>query len=170
MAVLTREAILREMELGRLRVEPFAPDQLGPASIDLTLGDEIRVIEPAGPPIPISEDADYRKVTHVRSLAEPCLLAPGMTIHGITRERLVLPPDLCGLLEGRSRFARLGLMIHVTSAFVQPGVSNRQVLEISNVSGRTLEIRAGVRVCQLVLLRTEGSAAYQGRFADQRSL
>ena len=61
-------------------------------------------------------------------------------------------------------------MIHVTSAFVQPGVSNRQVLEMSNVSGRTLEIRAGVRICQLVILRTEGSAAYQGRFADQRSL
>ena len=59
MAVLTRDAILREMELGRLRVEPFSPDQLGPASIDLTLGDEIRVIEPAGPPIVISEDADY---------------------------------------------------------------------------------------------------------------
>ena len=57
MAVLTRDAILREMELGRLRVEPFSPDQLGPASIDLTLGDEIRVIEPAGPPIVISEDA-----------------------------------------------------------------------------------------------------------------
>jgi len=170
MAVLTRDAILREMELGRLRVEPFAMDQLGPASIDLTLGDEIRVIEPAEAPIAISEDADYRKVTHVRSLAEPCLLGPGTTIHGITRERLTLPQDLCGLLEGRSRFARLGLMIHVTSAFVQPGVSNRQVLEMSNVSGRVLEIRAGVRICQLVLLRTEGSAVYQGRFADQRSL
>jgi dCTP deaminase len=170
MAVLTRDAILREMELGRLRVEPFEMDQLGPASIDLTLGDEIRVIEPAETPIVISEDADYRKVTHVRPLTEPCLLAPGTTIHGITRERLTLPQDLCGLLEGRSRFARLGLMIHVTSAFVQPGVSNRQVLEMSNVSGRVLEIRAGVRICQLVLLRTEGSAVYQGRFADQRSL
>ncbi|HEU4428872.1 MAG TPA: dCTP deaminase, partial [Myxococcota bacterium] len=170
MAVLTRDAILREMELGRLRVEPFTLDQLGPASIDLTLGDEIRVIEPAGPPVAISEDADYRTVTHVRSLAEPFLLTPGATIHGITREQIVLPPDLCGLLEGRSRFARLGLMIHVTSAFVQPGVANRQVLEMSNVSRRTLEIHAGVRICQLVVMRAEGHAAYRGRFADQERL
>ncbi len=61
-------------------------------------------------------------------------------------------------------------MIHVTSAFVQPGVSNRQVLEISNVSGRPLEIHAGVRLCQIVVLRAEGRAAYRGRFAAQDRL
>jgi dCTP deaminase len=98
------------------------------------------------------------------------VLDPGATIHGITRERLTLPPDLCGFLEGRSRYARLGLMIHVTSAFVQPGVSNRQVLEISNVSGRPLEIHPGTRLCQIVLFRTEGEAVYRGRFADQSEL
>jgi dCTP deaminase len=170
MSVLTRDAIQQELDSGRLRIEPFSPDQLGPASVDLTLGDEIRVIEPVGAPIPITEDSDYRDYTHVRSLREPFLVTPGMTVHGITRETISLPPDLCGFLEGRSRFARLGLMIHVTSAFVQPGVSNRQVLEMSNVAGRTLEIRAGVRVCQLVLLRADGQATYRGRFADQQNL
>ena len=58
-------------------------------------------------------------------------------------------------------------MIHVTSALVQPGVRNRQVLEMGNVSGHPLEIRAGVRICQLVLMRTEGVATYQGRFSSQ---
>jgi len=53
---------------------------------------------------------------------------------------------------------------------VQPGVSNRQVLEISNVAGRTLELHAGVRICQLVLLRAEGRSQYQGRFAHQEEL
>ena len=95
------------------------------------------------------------------------MLDPGVTIHGITRERVTLPPDVCGFLEGRSRFARLGLMVHVTSAFVQPGVRNRQVLEMSNVSSRSLRLHAGVRVCQLVLMRTDGEAVYQGRFAHQ---
>ena len=61
-------------------------------------------------------------------------------------------------------------MIHVTSAFVQPGVSNRQVLEMSNVSNRPLRIHPGVRLCQIVLLRTEGEATYTGRFADQEAL
>jgi dCTP deaminase len=58
-------------------------------------------------------------------------------------------------------------MIHVTSGFVAPGVNSRQVLEMSNVAGRLLAIRAGVRVCQIVLQRCDGSAVYQGRFARQ---
>jgi dCTP deaminase len=170
MAVLTRDAILAELGSGRLRVEPFEPDQLGAASIDLTLGDEIRVFTATRQPIDLVSEADYRDHTEVRRLDTPYVLAPGCTIHGITRERIWLPEDLCGLLEGRSRFARLGLMIHVTSAFVQPGVANRQVLEMSNVAKRPLRIHAGVRLCQLVLLRTEGMAVYRGRFADQDRL
>ena len=149
MSVLTRDAILAEMKSGRLVITPFEADQLGAASIDLVA------------------DSDYRDHTRVASLDSPYVLAPGSTIHGITRERIRLPGNLCGFLEGRSRFARLGLMIHVTSAFVQPGVDNRQVLEMSNVSGHPLRIHAGVRLCQLVLMRTEGEACYEGRFAKQ---
>lgn len=167
MAVLTRDVILSEMSANRIVIDPFTQDQLGAASIDLTLGDEIRVIEAPGGPIDITESADYRDHTKVRSLAEPFVLEAGATIHGITRERVSLPPDICGFLEGRSRFARLGLMIHVTSAMVQPGASNRQVLEMGNVSGHPLRIHAGVRVCQLVLMRTEGEAIYTGRFSKQ---
>jgi dCTP deaminase len=170
MTVLTRDVLLSEIAARRIVIEPLEPDQVGPASIDLTLGVEIRVIERGAEPIPIREDVDYRDYTRVASLAQPYVLAPGATIHGITRERVTLAQDLCGLLEGRSRFARLGLMIHVTSAFVQPGVSNRQVLEISNVSGHPLEIHAGVRICQLVVMRAEGRAKYLGRFADQETL
>ncbi len=168
MTVLTREALLRELDAGRLVIDPLSPDQVGPASVDLTLGDEIRVMEPGPDPIPMTEDVDYRDLTRHRSIADGgYLLAPGQTIHGITRERLTLPGDLCGFLEGRSRFARLGLMIHVTSAFVQPGVSNRQVLEMSNLAGHPLHLQPGVRLCQIVLMRTEGTAAYRGRFWDQ---
>jgi dCTP deaminase len=170
MAVLTRDALLAEMKAGRLLVEPVEADQIGPASIDLTLGDEIRILDPGAEPIPIREDVDYRTLTRVARLDAPYVLAPGDTIHGITCERITLGPSLCGFLEGRSRFARLGLMIHVTSAFVQPGVANRQVLEMSNVSGHPLEIHAGVRICQIVVLRAEGEARYSGRFAEQERL
>jgi dCTP deaminase len=170
MAVLTRDAILAELEAGNLVVTPFEPDQLGAASIDLTLGDEIRVIVPGPDPIDLVANSDYRSHTRVERLDAPYVLVPGSTIHGITRERIRLPRNVCGFLEGRSRFARLGLMIHVTSAFVQPGVDNRQVLEMSNVAGHPLRIHPGVRLCQLVLMRTEGEAAYAGRFADQQRL
>lgn len=170
MGVLTRDAILREIEDGRVVIDPFDATQVGVASIDLTLGHELREILAANEPIRVEDDTDYRDHTRVRDLHEPYRLDPGVTVHGITAERISLPDDLCGFLEGRSRFARLGLMIHVTSAFVQPGVSNRQVLEMSNVSSRSLELVAGVRLCQLVLMRTEGRAIYRGRFQDQMEI
>ena len=170
MSVLTRDVILNELDQGRLRIDPFDPSQVGVASIDLTLGSEIREIVNDERAIRVEDSTDYRDHTRVRALSAPYRLDPGVTIHGITAEHVTLPDDLCGFLEGRSRFARLGLMIHVTSALVQPGVSNRQVLEMSNVSSRALEIVAGVRICQLVLMRTEGRAVYRGRFQDQREI
>ena len=170
MSVLTHDVILRELDSGRVHIDPFDVSQVGVASIDLTLGSEIREIVSDETAIRVEDATDYRDHTRVLGLDEPYRLEPGSTIHGITLEHITLPPDLCGFLEGRSRFARLGLMIHVTSAFVQPGVSNRQVLEMSNVSSRALEIVAGVRVCQLVLMRTDGQATYRGRFQDQREI
>ncbi len=170
MSVLTHDIILQELDSGRLLIEPLDRTQVGVASIDLTLGHEIRVIEPRAEPIEIVEETDYRDHTAVADLSAPYVLHPGVTIHGITREKVCLPPDLCGFLEGRSRYARLGLMIHVTSAFVQPGVANRQVLEMSNVSSQALRIHPDVRICQLVLMRTEGEAIYRGRFKDQDTI
>ncbi|MEE8508746.1 MAG: hypothetical protein V3T07_06760, partial [Myxococcota bacterium] len=67
MSVLTREVILREIDSGRLVISPFSPDQVGAASIDLTLGDEIRVIESGGRAIDICHESDYREHTRVVS-------------------------------------------------------------------------------------------------------
>ena len=168
--ILTRDVILREIEAGRLAIDPFDPAQVGPASVDLHLGDEIRVMAGGPEVIAVTEDADYRTVTRRQALDAPYVLKPGETIHAITRERLRLPANICGWLEGRSRYARLGLMIHVTSGFVAPGVDSRQVLEMSNVAGRSLAIHAGVAVCQIVLQRCEGTAVYAGRFKVQETL
>jgi dCTP deaminase len=85
-------------------------------------------------------------------------------------ERIRLAADISARLEGRSRFARLGLLVHVSAGFVSPGVDNRQVLEISNLADRRLKLVAGTRICQLIFERTEGLARYRGRFADQEEL
>lgn len=168
--VLTREAILRELAAGRLEIDPFTDDQVGPASIDLHLGDEIRVMEGGGDEVAVTDDTDFRSITQLRTLERPHVLRPGETILGITRERVRLPPDVAGWLEGRSRYARLGLMIHVTAGFLAPGIDSRQVLEMSNVAKHPLTIHAGVRLCQIVLQRCEGQAVYAGRFARQDHL
>jgi dCTP deaminase len=167
--ILTHDAILAEIDAGRIQIDPFERSQVGPASIDLHLGDELRLLEGGPRVIDIHEDTDFLDVSRTEPLGDSYELAPGETIHGITRERITLPGDIAGWLEGRSRFARLGLMIHVTAGFVNPGVTNRQVLEISNLAGRPLRLHPGTRLCQIVLQRCEGSAIYAGRFARQQS-
>ncbi len=170
MCVLARDQILAEIERGRLRIEPFSPEQVGPASVDLHLGEEVRILARDGlEPIDVDAAMDFREVTEVVQLGDGFVLEPGETVHGITRERVFLPPDLCAWIDGRSSIARLGLMVHVTSGFVHPGVSNHQVLEMRNLSRVPLRLKPGIRICQVILERTEGEAVYQGRFADQRS-
>jgi len=170
MGILTHDAIIAELRSGRLRVEPLSEDQIGAASIDLHLGTQLRLLGAATDgPIPVRDDTDPKRDTQLIELVRPYVLEPGRTALGVTRERLILPPDVCGWLEGRSRIARLGLTVHVTSGFVQPGAANHQVLEMTNVSGVALELHAGVRICQIVLQRCEGSAVYRGQYADQDS-
>lgn len=170
MCVLTEEQIRKELESGRLRIEPLAEDQIGPASIDLHLGDEIRVMRPPSDgPVQLTDSADPLENTELMTIDGYFVLEPGQTAHGVTRERVLLPPDLCGWLEGRSRIARFGLTVHATSGFVHPGVQNHQVLELTNLSGASLAVHAGIRICQIVLERTEGEAVYRGRFSNQSS-
>ena len=74
--ILTRDVILDEIARGRVVVEPMAPDQVGPASIDLHLGDEIRVLLDGPPVIDVNDQADLRTVTEVRPLVEMPGLPP----------------------------------------------------------------------------------------------
>ncbi|MEE9279993.1 MAG: dCTP deaminase [Myxococcota bacterium] len=168
MSVLTRDVILSEIERGRLRIEPLDPAQIGAASIDLHLGNELRVMTAQrNSPVRVTDAEEPSMETEVIAFTEPYVLEPGRTVHGVTRERLVFPPDICAWIEGRSRIARFGLTVHVSSGFVHPGVTNHQVLELSNLSGVPLQIEPGTRICQIVLQRTEGEAVYQGKFARQ---
>jgi len=168
--ILTRDRILAEVAAGNVVIDPFDEDMVGPASVDLHLDDKVRILDDAHREIDIHDGTDYRDYSSVESLDAPLALRPGETILGITREQIRLPPNICGWLDGRSRFARLGLTIHITAGFLSPGIDNKQVLEISNLSGRTLKLHAGTRICQVILQRTDGEAVYSGRFADQTEL
>ena len=136
MAVLTRDALLAEIAAGALALEPLDAGR-GRARLDRS---HARRRDPrARSPGPIrsrsARTSTTALYTRVASLERRYVLAPGRDDPRHHARAHHAAADLCGFLEGRSRFARLGLMIHVTSAFVQPGVSNRQVLEMSNVSG-----------------------------------
>lgn len=169
MSILARSEILREIEAGRITIAPFDPEKIGPASIDLHLGNAFRLFVRMPTDVEISDEVDYKKYT--KGIWVPqgqrLKMRPGETMLGITREKITLPSDVCGWLEGRSRFARIGLLIHISASFMQPGISNHQVLEMSNFGHLDLEILPGTAVCQFVFQRTEGVGEYHGIFSAQ---
>ena len=167
MAVLTHDEILKAVEKGEIEIDPFNPDLVGPGSVDLHLDNQFRVFKKLHHIYDVNDEADFTQITEFVQVDTSFVLLPGETVLGITKERIRLAPSLCGRLEGRSRFARLGLMVHVTAGFMQPGINNRQVLEISNVSSVALALHPGTRLCQFIFERAQGQATYQGRFAAQ---
>jgi len=169
MATLGRDRILKLVEEGSLKIAPFDKSQVGPASIDLHLGDTFRVFEKTRHVFDISEDADYKQVTRTVRVEEGnhLLMMPGELVQGITEESLSFPSTLSGRIEGRSRFARVGLLIHLSSGFIQPGSTGRVVLEILNVSPLPLALHPGTAICQVIIEEAVDAGAYKGNFAGQ---
>ena len=169
MSILGRDALLKEIAAGHIAVTPYDPSAVGPASIDLTLGDTFRVYRKAHQVLHVEPATDYRDCTDkvVVSPGEHMLIMPGETVLGITRERVRLAPQFCGWLEGRSRFARLGLMVHISAPFMGPGIDSHQVLEMSNFGPVPLAVYPGTPICQFVFQRMEGEGHYRGAFTGQ---
>jgi len=164
--ILTKNEILKEIKKGNIKIKPLNLKNVGPASIDLTLDNKFRVFEDSKK-IVLNEKTDYKRLTKGKKLKE-LILKPGDFALGITKEQINLPDNLCGWLSGRSRFARLGLLVHITASFVQPGINNKQVLEIKNASNNILIIKPGEKFCQLIIEKTEGKAIYKGKFKKQK--
>ena len=169
MAVLGREAILRAIDAGAIGITPLIPEHVGPASVDLTLASSFRVFRKVHEVVDVKEHTDYRAFTDKVDISdsEHILIMPGETILGITKERLRLGPGLCGWLEGRSRFARLGLMVHISAPFMGPGIDSQQVLEMSNFGPAPLAVHPGTAICQFIFQTLDGEEHYEGRFAGQ---
>lgn len=130
-------------------------DQIGQASIDLTLSDSFWTFKKkyAGKKVDL-EKVSFSDATEEKK-ANSITLKPGELVLGITKEKITLPPNIMGILEGRTRYARMGLAVHVTSSIVQPGSSNRQVLEIVNMAPFPIVLHTGMRVSQIVFEKLE---------------
>jgi dCTP deaminase len=171
MATLGKDELLKLIESGTLRIEPFRKEQVGPASINLHLGDSFRVFEKTRDVFHVREDADYKQLTRAVKVERngSFLIMPNELVQGITEETLTLPSTLSGRIEGRSRFARLGLLIHLSSGFIQPGSTGRVVLEILNVSPLPLALHPGTAICQVIIEEARGATKYTGIFAGQNA-
>jgi len=148
--ILSDRDIRRMLKSGKIKIRPLEDDQIGPASVDLTLADEWYFFKPRLK----KKTVDLAKTPFQDAFAmrksKRVVLRPGQMCLGKTREKITLASDILGNLEGRSRYARMGLIIHITSALVQPGSDNRQVLEIVNLAPFPIKLHAGMRISQVV--------------------
>lgn len=144
---------------GRLVIEPFDPDSVQPSSIDLRVGNQFRVFANSRYPfIDVKQQMD--DLTELVEVAEgePFILHPGEFVLGSTLERVALPDDVVGRLEGKSSLGRLGLLIHSTAGYVDPGFNGYLTLELSNVANLPITIYAGMRIGQLSIFQMTSPA------------
>jgi dCTP deaminase len=169
MSILIGAEIEKALDNGSINIEPLDRSQIGPGSIDLTLGNDFRVFKKLSEVYHINNGSRFEDITesvHVEH-GSYLVIQPGEMVLGITRERITLADNISGRLEGRSRFARFGLAVHVTAGFMHPGISNHQVLEIVNLGHAPLALYPGTRICQFVFEKCDGHAKYAGRFVEQ---
>jgi dCTP deaminase len=148
--ILSDKDIRKMLKEKKIVITPLEDGQIGPASVDLTLGDEWYFFKDEYErKIVDLRDTSFTEAFEMKRLKE-ITLRPGELCLGKTLERIKLPNDVMGKLEGRSRYARMGVIIHTTSALVQPGSDNHQILEIVNLAPFPIKLHAGMRVSQVV--------------------
>jgi len=174
--VLSDRTIRRLLGEGRIRIDPYDETLLQPSSVDVRVDRYFRVFHNARYAfIDVREpQEDLTELVEVEE-EQPFILHPGEFVLGSTLERITLPDDLVARLEGKSSLGRLGLLIHSTAGFIDPGWDGHVTLELSNVANLPITIYFGMKIGQLSFVQlTEaaekpyGSAALGSKYQGQR--
>ena len=174
--VLSDRDIRAEIEAGRVVIDPYLPDAVQPSSIDLHLDRRFRVFRNSRYPY-IDVRAEQPELTELVEVNgdDPFILHPGEFVLGSTLERVGLPPDLVARLEGKSSLGRLGLLIHSTAGYVDPGWDGNLTLELSNVANLPITLYDGMKIGQISFQRLSspvevayGDARLGSRYRGQR--
>jgi dCTP deaminase len=174
--VLSDRTIAALIAEGRIAIDPYDESLLQPSSVDVRVDRFFRVFHNARYPY-IDVKEPQEALTEVVEVDgdEPFILHPGEFVLGSTLERVALPDDLVARLEGKSSLGRLGLLIHSTAGFIDPGFDGHVTLELSNVANLPITIYHGMKIGQISFMRmTEpasapyGSSALGSKYQGQR--
>jgi dCTP deaminase len=173
--IFSDRSIREAVESGSIQIDPFEPSFVQPSSVDLRVGGAFRVfvnhryseIDPRSP------QQDLTQLVEV-SEDEPFMLHPGEFVLGSTLERVKLGEDIVARLEGKSSLGRLGLLIHSTAGFIDPGFEGHITLELSNVATLPIAIYPAMKIGQISFYQmttpaerpygsTELGSKYQGQ-------
>jgi dCTP deaminase len=174
--LLSDRDLVSEIKSGQLGLDPFEPSLVQPSSIDVRLDRLFRVfnnhlythIDPA-----VRQD-DLTALVDVPE-GEAFILHPGEFVLASTLETVTLGHQLAARLEGKSSLGRLGLLVHSTAGFIDPGFSGHVTLELSNVASLPIRLWPGMKIGHICVLRLSspaehpyGSAVYGSRYQHQR--
>ena len=176
-SVLSDQTIVSMVQAGRIKMEPWDPALVQPASIDLRLGDSFRVfhnhrasaIDLRDPPDNLTEEV-------VVPDGESFVIHPGEFCLGRTLEWVELPDDIVARIEGKSSLGRLGLIVHATAGFCDPGWKGTLTLELNNLTRIPIKLYPGLEIAQLSFmtldrpaLRPYGSPELGSHYQGQRA-
>ena len=158
--ILSDRDILIAHQCGRINISPWDPDRLQPASVDLTLGADVKMFNGLAPGWALDTKRDCSEYMEDEVIPEdaPVYLRPNVFILGVTAESITLPDDLVGRLEGKSSLGRLGLLVHATAGFVDPGWSGPLTLELSNINRYSITLYRGMPIAQITFMELTSPA------------
>jgi dCTP deaminase len=146
--MLSDRDIKKAIKGGKIGIDPYSDLLVQPASVDLTLYDKVRVF-----------DNWQTEVIDVRKYVDPTRLVqipdqgfvvhPGDFLLGSTNEKISLPSNITGILEGKSSLGRLGLVVHAAAGLVDPGFTGTLTLHLSNLSRLPIKIYSGMKIVQI---------------------
>jgi dCTP deaminase len=174
--VLSDRTIERLIADGTIQIDPYDPSLLQPSSVDVRVDRFFRVFHNARYPY-IDVKQPQEELTEQVEIEEDraFILHPGEFVLGSTLERVKLPDDLVARLEGKSSLGRLGLLIHSTAGFIDPGWDGHVTLELSNVANLPITIYYGMKIGQISFMQlTEptstpyGTSSLGSKYQGQR--
>jgi dCTP deaminase len=164
--VLSDRTIARLIAEGRIQIDPYDSSLLQPSSLDVRVDRYFRVFHNARYPY-IDVKQPQEELTEQVEVDgdQPFILHPGEFVLASTLERVRLPEDLVGRLEGKSSLGRLGLLIHSTAGFIDAGFEGHMTLELSNVANLPITIYHTMKIGQLSFMQLSepASAPYGSR-------
>ncbi|NYB51907.1 MAG: dCTP deaminase [Methanobacteriaceae archaeon] len=155
MAILSDRDIKKYLEEGKISIDPLEDPgrQIQPSSVDLRIGNEFKgfriIRKPCIDPLDKSDLESYMESFHLEQ-GDAFIIHPGEFALATTYEAVKLPDDLVARVEGRSSMGRLGITMHVTAGYIDPGFEGKITLEISNIGKMPVALYTGQRVCQIV--------------------
>ena len=154
MTVLSDHTIKQELAASRLVIEPLDEANIQPASIDLQLDRVFRIFRVTRRPfVDVRQPMDDLTELVTIENEEPFIIQPGTFVLGSTLEYVTLPDDIVARVDGRSSLGRLGLLVHATAGYVDPGWTGKLTLELSNQSQMPIALYYGMKISQISFLR-----------------